>query len=56
MNLILTSLICLIIGLWLGIRAADSKWRSNATEPYHLVYGNWLYKVRREKRPKENTF
>jgi hypothetical protein len=56
MNLILTSLICLIIGLGLGIRASNHKWRSNATEPYHLVYGNWLYKVHREKRPRENTF
>ncbi len=56
MELILISIICLIIGLGLGIRAANNKWRSNATESYHLAYGNWLYKVHREKRPRVNGF
>ncbi len=55
METIFIAVLTLVAGLWIGMRSADRKWRHNATEPYHLSYGNWLYKVQREKKPRGNT-
>jgi len=51
MRIIALSVICFVIGIWVGKKLADHKWISNATESYPIKYKDWLYKVECEKKP-----
>ncbi len=48
----ISSLICLVFGVWIGKLLADHKWSSNALQPYHIEYDGLLYKVQCEQRMK----
>ncbi len=53
---VLGSIFIFTLGLMVGKWKANRQWRANANQPFLLAHGEWLYKVKKEKRPKMNAY